>query len=82
MRARLGGIEGNEILTSATALVLTMLLLAEGVTIVDMGGLLSAHMFIGLVLIPPVPATTRGRGPIARRARRLCQCGCWDRRWS
>jgi hypothetical protein len=54
MRARLGGIEGNEILTSATALVLTMLLLAEGVTIVDMGGLLSAHMFIGLVLIPPV----------------------------
>jgi hypothetical protein len=54
MRARLGGTEGNEILTSATALVLTALLVAEGITIVDMGGLLSAHMFIGLVLIPPV----------------------------
>jgi hypothetical protein len=51
---RLGGIEGNELLTSATALLLTVLLLAEGITIVDMGGLLSAHMFIGLVLIPPV----------------------------
>jgi hypothetical protein len=54
MRTRLGGIEGNEILTSATAVVLTLLLLAEGITIVDMGGLLSAHMFIGLVLIPPL----------------------------
>jgi hypothetical protein len=54
MRVHLGGIEGNEILTSATALLLTVLLLAEGITIVDMGGLLSAHMFIGLVLIPPV----------------------------
>jgi hypothetical protein len=54
MRTRLGGIEGNEILTSATALVLTVLLFAEGITIVDMGGLLSAHMFIGLVLIPPL----------------------------
>jgi hypothetical protein len=51
---RLGGIEGNEVLTSAAALLLTVLLLAEGITIVDMGGLLSAHMFIGLVLIPPV----------------------------
>jgi hypothetical protein len=29
-------------------------LVAEGVTIVRMGGLVSAHMFIGMVLIPPV----------------------------
>jgi hypothetical protein len=34
--------------------VLVLLLVAEGITIVHMGGLLSAHMFIGLVLIPPV----------------------------
>jgi hypothetical protein len=54
MRTRLGGTEGNEILTSATAVVLTVLLLAEGITIIDMGGLLTAHMFIGMVLIPPV----------------------------
>ena len=46
--------EGNEILTSATAVVLTLLLLAEGVTIVLIGDLLSAHMFIGMALIPPV----------------------------
>ena len=46
--------EGNEILTSATAVVLTGLLLAEGVTIVNRGGLVSAHLFIGVVLIPPV----------------------------
>jgi hypothetical protein len=51
---RLGGTEGNEILTSATAVVLTLLLIAEGVTIVLIGDLLSAHMFIGMVLIPPV----------------------------
>jgi hypothetical protein len=51
---RFGGTEGNEILTSATAVVLTGLLVAEGLTIVHMGGLVSAHMFIGMVLIPPV----------------------------
>jgi hypothetical protein len=49
-----GGPEGNEVLTSATAAILTLLLAAEGITILDMGGLRSPHMFIGLVLIPPV----------------------------
>jgi hypothetical protein len=53
-RDRFGGTEGNVILTNATAVVLTGLLVAEGVTIVRMGGLVSAHMFIGMVLIPPV----------------------------
>ena len=53
-RERLGGTHGNEVLTSATAAVLTFLLLAEGATILFIGGLLSEHMFIGLVLIPPV----------------------------
>jgi len=51
---RFGGTEGNEILTSATAVLLTILLIAEGLTIVHMGGLVNAHMFIGMVLIPPV----------------------------
>jgi hypothetical protein len=50
----LGGPDGNEILTSAAAVVLIVLLVAEGITIVHMHGLLSAHMFIGLVLIGPV----------------------------
>jgi hypothetical protein len=51
---RFGGTEGNEILTSAAAVALVGLLVAEGITIVHMRGLLSAHMFIGLVLIGPV----------------------------
>jgi hypothetical protein len=53
-RDRLGGTEGNEILTSATAAVLTILLIAEGITIIRMGGLVSVHMFVGMLLIPPV----------------------------
>ena len=48
-----GGIEGNAALTSAAAAVLVVLLLTEGVTIIDMGGLRTPHMFVGLVLIPP-----------------------------
>jgi hypothetical protein len=51
-RERLGA-EGNEILTSATAAVLVVLLAAEGITIIRMGGLVGVHMFIGLLLIPP-----------------------------
>jgi hypothetical protein len=48
------GVRGNEVLTSATGIALLILLLVEGVTIVHMGGLMSTHMFIGLVLIPVV----------------------------
>ena len=50
----LGGTSGNEILTGATAVVLTLLLLAEGVTVIRMNGLVTVHMFIGMVLIPPL----------------------------
>lgn len=51
---QLGGTDGNEVLTSAAAAVLTLLLAAEGVTILDLGWLRTPHMFIGMVLIPPV----------------------------
>jgi hypothetical protein len=53
-RDRFGGTEGNDILTSATAAVLICLLAVEGYTIVNIQGLVTAHMFVGLVLIPPV----------------------------
>src|SRR4051794_34861962 len=53
-RHRFGGTEGNEILTSATAAILTILLIAEGITIIRRGGLVSVHMFVGMLLIPPV----------------------------
>jgi hypothetical protein len=47
-------VERNALLTHTAAAALTVLLLAEGVTLLDMHGLLREHMFIGLVLIPPV----------------------------
>ena len=50
----LGGPAGNEILTKAVAAVLVVLLVAEGVTVIHMGGLVSAHMLIGVALLPPV----------------------------
>jgi hypothetical protein len=53
-RDRLGGTDGNERLTSAAGAFLTALLIAEGVTILWLRGLRTEHMFIGLVLIPPV----------------------------
>jgi len=53
-RGQLGGTDGNQHLTSLTAAVLTVLLLAEGVTILWLGDLRAEHMFIGLVLIGPV----------------------------
>ncbi len=53
-RDRLGGTDGNEALTVAAAVVLTLLLMAEGITLLKMDSLLSVHMLIGLVLIPPV----------------------------
>src|SRR4051794_1881160 len=53
-RYRLGDSEGNAILTTAPAAVLTILFVAEGITIVRMGARVSAHMFIGMLLIPPV----------------------------
>jgi hypothetical protein len=46
--------DGNEILTSAAAAVLVVLLAVEGLTIIDLRGFLTEHMFIGMVLIPPV----------------------------
>ncbi len=50
----LGGVEGNEVLTSAVAAVLTVLLVVEGVTILQLGPLLVPHMVVGLILIPVV----------------------------
>jgi hypothetical protein len=49
-----GGIVGNERLTATTGVLLIALFAALGVTIVRIGSLLSVHLFIGLLLIPPV----------------------------
>src|SRR3954470_3588814 len=53
VRPRLGGTAGNEVLTGIAALVLTLLLAVEGVTLLFLDQLLSVHMFVGLALIGP-----------------------------
>jgi hypothetical protein len=49
-----GGTTGNERLTTATGAVLIVLLAVIGVTILRIHGLLSVHLFVGMLLIPPV----------------------------
>ena len=63
------GVEGNEILTSATAVVLVALLIAEGVTVIHMNGLGTVHMFIGMALTPPLLVKLAGA---ARRFIHYC----------
>ncbi|MGN6216479.1 MAG: hypothetical protein ACTHN7_05920 [Solirubrobacterales bacterium] len=48
------GVAGNARLTAAVAAVLLVLLAAEGATIPFIGQLLEPHVFIGMLLIPPV----------------------------
>ncbi|MBS1860485.1 MAG: hypothetical protein JSS68_02115 [Actinobacteria bacterium] len=54
LATRSGGVAGNARLTGAVAVALLVLLAAEGVTIPLIGKWLGPHMFIGLLLIPPV----------------------------
>jgi hypothetical protein len=51
---RTGGAAGNARLTGAVAVSLLVLLAAEGLTIPFIGQLLGPHIFIGLLLVPPV----------------------------
>ena len=48
------GVEANGRLTASTAVVLVVLLAVEGVTILSIRRLLSPHVFIGMLLVPPV----------------------------
>ncbi|HXR28354.1 MAG TPA: hypothetical protein VN772_02165 [Solirubrobacteraceae bacterium] len=49
-----GGTTGNEQLTAATGAVLIALLAVIGVTLLRLRPLLSVHLFVGMLLIPPV----------------------------
>jgi hypothetical protein len=49
-----GGTTGNERLTTVVGATLIVLLAVIGVTIVRIHGLLSVHLFVGMLLIPPV----------------------------
>lgn len=48
------GVEGNSRLTGTVGVLLVVLLFAEGLTILSIRGLITWHLFIGLLLIPPV----------------------------
>lgn len=47
-------VEGNTRLTAATGTLLTLLLLVEGFTILDVRGYITLHAAVGLILIGPV----------------------------
>ena len=51
---REAGTVANERLTATTAVVLIVLLAVEGVTILFLRPLLPVHVFVGMLLIPPV----------------------------
>ncbi len=48
------GVEGNARLTAMTGALLLVLLAAEGLTIVRIGPLLKLHVFLGVLLVPPI----------------------------
>jgi hypothetical protein len=48
------GTDGNERLTALTGSLLFVLLAAEGFTILTLHNFLTAHVFIGVLLIPPI----------------------------
>jgi len=49
-----GGVEANARLTGTVAAVLLLLLAGEGVTVLRIRALLTPHVFIGMLLVPPV----------------------------
>jgi hypothetical protein len=53
-RSSIGGVEGNARLTGTIAAVLLVLLAAEGITVLRVGALLRYHVFIGMLLVPPI----------------------------
>jgi hypothetical protein len=48
------GVEANARLTAMTAAVLFVLLAVEGLTVLHVSGLLNVHVFVGMLLVPPV----------------------------
>lgn len=51
---RHGGTDGNERLTGSAGAILIALLAIEGLTVLSLRSLLSLHVFVGVLLIPPV----------------------------
>ena len=60
--ARTGGPAGNAVLTAWTGLVLLVLGVAELLTLINIRGLISWHVAVGALLIPPALAKTASTG--------------------
>jgi hypothetical protein len=54
LRSRFGGVDGNARLTGGAGAMIFVLLAIEGVTILRVQQLLSAHVFVGMLLVPLV----------------------------
>jgi hypothetical protein len=61
-RLRGGGVIGNERLTAANGALLILLLAALGVTIVRIRPLIDVHLFVGLLLLPPLAVKLASTG--------------------
>lgn len=59
---RSGGPAGNARLTAWTGLILLVLLAIEGATLLDVRGLISWHIVVGLLLIPPAVVKVASTG--------------------
>ena len=57
-----GGTDGNEVLTSMTGAVLIVLLAVLGITILRIHQLIWLHLFLGLVLLGPIPIKMASTG--------------------
>ncbi|MGA8245718.1 MAG: hypothetical protein WB797_02345 [Nocardioides sp.] len=57
-----GGPAGNARLTAWTGMVLLVLLAAEGVTLLDIHGLITWHLVLGVLLVPPALLKTSTTG--------------------
>src|ERR1700730_3560478 len=60
--AGMGGPAGNARLTAWTGVVLLVLFIAELVTLLDVRGLVSWHVVIGVLLVPPALLKTASTG--------------------
>jgi hypothetical protein len=56
------GADGNARLTGATGLVLLIVLFVEGITILQVRDLITPHIFLGLLLIPPTALKVASTG--------------------
>ena len=61
-KARTGGPAGNARLTAWTGMVLLALLAVEGITLIDVRGLITWHIVVGALLVPPAVLKTATTG--------------------